>query len=93
MFVYSAEYNYDVDPWWAWVYSAQFGVAKDLSKLDGLGFEYYFWASYSFLLDELPGRTNLVVNAETYIHEMGHLMGMMDLYPYEEPYIWTSWWI
>lgn len=88
MFVYSAEYNYDVDPWWAWVYSAQFGVAKDLSKLDGLGFEYYFWASYSFLLDELPGRTNLVVNAETYIHEMGHLMGMMDLYPYEEPYIY-----
>lgn len=84
MFVYSVEYDYDADPWWAWVYSAKFGVAKDLPKLDGKGFEYYFWASYTFLLDELPGLNNLSVNAETYIHEMGHLMGMVDLYPYTE---------
>ena len=83
IFIYSVDYS-DNDPWWAWVYAAQYGVADDLSLLDGKRFEYYFWASYDFINDALPGVTGLVVNAETFVHELGHLMGMPDLYPYNE---------
>ena len=80
IFIYSVEYNYDVNPWWAWVFAAQFGEAEVITTLDGKSFEYYMWASYAFLEDDLVSVGNLVVNAETYIHEIGHLMGFVDLY-------------
>jgi M6 family metalloprotease-like protein/uncharacterized repeat protein (TIGR02543 family) len=80
IFIYSVEYNYDVNPWWAWVYAAQFGEAEVITTLDGKSFEYYMWASYAFLEDDLVSVGSLVVNAETYIHEVGHLMGFVDLY-------------
>jgi len=83
IFIYSADYNYDVDPWWAWVFSARFGEASNVGSLDGKDFEYYFWASYTFIEDEISGNINLILNAETYIHELGHLMGIVDFYPYE----------
>lgn len=83
IFIYSADYNYDVDPWWAWVFSARFGEASKVGSLDGKDFEYYFWASYNFIEDDISGNINLILNAETYIHELGHLMGIVDFYPYE----------
>ncbi|MDY0210714.1 MAG: InlB B-repeat-containing protein [Acholeplasma sp.] len=83
IFIYSKAYS-DSDPWWAWVYAAQYGQANDLPLLDGKRFEYYFWASYDFMNDPLTGLSDLSYNAETYIHELGHLMGMPDLYPYND---------
>lgn len=82
IFVYSVDYRTESsDLWWAWVYLASQGDAKDI-ELDGLTFEYYMWVSYSFLEDPLSGE-DLPANAETYIHELGHLLGLPDLYPYE----------
>src|SRR5690606_6554563 len=66
-----------------WVYSAKYGYAKN-TTLDTKKVEYYFWASYAFIEDSLSGLSNLVVNAETYIHELGHLMGFPDLYSYAD---------
>jgi hypothetical protein len=77
-------YDYDVNPWWAWVYTAQYGEAANL-KLDNKSFEYYFWASYHFVDDDLP-YGNPAVNAETYIHELGHLMGLIDYYSFTYDY-------
>jgi M6 family metalloprotease-like protein/uncharacterized repeat protein (TIGR02543 family) len=86
IFIYSVDYDFDADPWWAWVYAAQFGEASNITTLDGKSFEYYMWASYAFLEDGLVSVSNLVVNAETYIHELGHLMGFVDLYSYTHDY-------
>lgn len=84
IFIYSVDYNYDQDPWWAWVYAAKHGEAAN-TKLDGKSFEYYMWASYYFLDDDLPG-SNPQANAETYIHELGHLMGLLDYYSFTLDY-------
>jgi M6 family metalloprotease-like protein/uncharacterized repeat protein (TIGR02543 family) len=84
IFIYSVDYNYDVNPWWAWVFSAQYGEAAN-TTLDGKDFEYYMWASYYFLDDDLPG-SNPAANAETYIHELGHLMGLIDYYSFTYDY-------
>jgi len=84
IFIYSENYNYEVNPWWAWVYAAQFGEATG-TTLDGKAFEYYMWASYYFLEDNLPG-SNPAANAETYIHELGHLMGLIDYYSFTYDY-------
>ncbi|MFA7417366.1 MAG: InlB B-repeat-containing protein [Acholeplasma sp.] len=86
IFIYSVDYDYDVNPWWAWVFTAQEGVASSVGLLDGKVFDYYFWASYSFIEDAIPGNSSLILNSETYIHELGHLMGMVDFYPYEGDY-------
>ncbi|NLB85025.1 MAG: hypothetical protein GX794_02780, partial [Acholeplasmataceae bacterium] len=86
IFIYSYDYDYDTDPWWAWVYSAKFGEASQIDNLDGKKFEYYFWASYAFLEDPISGNDNIIVNAETYIHEMGHLFGIVDFYQHEDTY-------
>ena len=84
VFIYSVEYDYDTNPWWAWVFAAKYGEAKNIT-LDGKDFEYYMWASYHFLDDNLPA-LNPVVNAETYIHELGHLMGLIDYYSFTHDY-------
>lgn len=81
-FIYSVQYNYDIEPWWAWVYDASFGEADSINDIDGKSLEYYMWASYYFSLDDI-GTNVLQANAETYIHETGHLLGFIDLYPYE----------
>lgn len=86
IFIYSVDYSYEVEPWWAWVYAAQYGEGSSITSVDGKGFEYYMWASYAFLNDSLPNANSLVVNAETYIHELGHLMGAVDLYSYTHDY-------
>ncbi|MGD9909903.1 MAG: InlB B-repeat-containing protein [Candidatus Izemoplasmatales bacterium] len=85
-FIYSVNYDYEQDPWWAWVYAAQYGKADEVGLLDGKEFAYYMWASYSFSQDTIEGYSGLILDAETYIHESGHLMGALDMYSYTEDY-------
>ncbi|MBN2876772.1 MAG: hypothetical protein JXL85_03865, partial [Bacilli bacterium] len=85
-FIYSVDYDYDTYPWWAWVFSAQYGEVSKIDTLDGKEFEYYTWISYAFMEDNIYGSDGQVVNAETYIHETGHLLGAIDMYSYTENY-------
>ncbi|HKM02796.1 MAG TPA: hypothetical protein VJZ31_02580, partial [Bacilli bacterium] len=79
IFIYSTAYDYDVDPWWAWCYSGQYFEDHATPVKDGKEFGYYMWASYEFMFDETLG-VNANVDAETYIHEFGHLLGLPDYY-------------
>lgn len=80
IFIYSATFNYDKDPWWAWVYSGQFFNKVTTPKKGSLELGYYMWASYEFMFEKALA-VAATVNAETYIHEFGHLLGMPDYYP------------
>ncbi|MDR2867540.1 MAG: InlB B-repeat-containing protein [Acholeplasmatales bacterium] len=78
-FIYSRGYDYSTDPWWAWVYLPQATGLKNVT-VDGKKLQYYQWASINFASD--TGLSGVISgrNAETYIHETGHMLGMTDLY-------------
>ncbi|MDR2828451.1 MAG: InlB B-repeat-containing protein, partial [Acholeplasmatales bacterium] len=80
-FIYSVADNYDIDPWWAWV--SLFNESP--YTFDGKDLWYYQWASISFASETLHGAT-IPANAETYIHETGHLLGSEDYYSYNSTY-------
>ena len=80
-------YNYDVDYesddsiFWAfqsWSYSEE--------EYDGVGVYYYAFAGTDFMYEEdtFYDSENIVIDAHTYIHETGHLMGLDDFYDYDE---------
>lgn len=85
--IYSAPVDYtNGDFYWAyttWYYGE--------NRYDGLDAYYYFFAGFDFMYestakdsgsgyDTIPG---LKINAATYIHETGHLMGLDDYYDYD----------
>lgn len=79
IFVYSIDYyQYEHDLWWAWVYTNE-----NEHKYDNKEFGYYMWVGYHFQEEQLG---DVLYNAETYIHELGHLFGLDDYYPYEGEY-------
>ena len=79
----------EVDPsskdmrWWAFVYSNSSSANVDKPTVNQ-----YMWASYYFcqVADKISnphgGAYNL--DAHTYIHESGHLLGLDDYYSYED---------
>ena len=49
----------------------------------------FFWASYDFMYPEYAGGANTtpgLPDAHTYIHELGHCMGLEDYYDYNNNY-------
>ena len=81
-------YNYDVNyddansDYWAYVYQS----ISD-TKYDGKLAAYYGWAGTDFMYDrEDTGydTSTMIVDAHTFIHETGHLMGLDDYYDYDE---------
>lgn len=89
--IYSAPVDYGNDSfYWAYV-----TWDEDTASYDGLDAYYYLFAGLDFMNESVSGKnTNsdyavingLKVNASTYIHETGHLLGLddyYDYYPYE----------
>lgn len=80
-------YNKDVDYvssdsiYWAYV-----TWSADEVKYDGKYCCYYGWAGTDFMHEETQSypTDGFVVDAHTYIHETGHLMGLDDYYDYDE---------
>lgn len=78
IYIFSVDYS-DTDPWWAWVYHNAYNEENSIGTKNGKKFGYYGWMSYHFINDPLAGK-KVAVNAETYIHEFGHILGWPDLY-------------
>ncbi len=65
--------------WWAWTYSSL--SENYFENESGFVFPgYYIWASCDFMYEDFYGKGNVKVNATTYIHETGHLLGLYDYY-------------
>ena len=80
IFIYSVPSDYDTFPWWGWANT--FDNLPYLTPDDwDLDLGYYIWASYDFLFSRSLG-ANVLYDPTTYIHEIGHLFGLPDLYPY-----------
>lgn len=74
IFVYSNPY--DGDAYWAWVWYLQ----DQNASISNPSIGNYMWASYEFMNDSGTNR----IDAHTYIHETGHLLGSDDFYSNED---------
>jgi M6 family metalloprotease-like protein len=75
--VYSCDYDTtNTDLWWAFTYN---DYDKDPVVASPVGSK-YCWASYNFMNE---GYSGAKVDAHTYIHETGHMMGLDDYYTYD----------
>lgn len=79
--IYTRDYDDSGDSnWWAYTYEY---YTEDYEYYDDVEADYYVFMSYQFIFDKLQGKT-VKYNAETVIHETGHLLGLNDYYDYDE---------
>lgn len=71
--------NMDEDFWWAWT-----NWYNEDEVYDGKKPDYYMWISIDFINDGYDEKDlkKINVNAETFIHETGHMLGLDDYYDY-----------
>lgn len=85
--IYSAPVDYSDDSfYWAYV-----TWDDDTAAYDGIDAYYYLFAGFDFMNESVQGKntnsnypiiSGLKINAATYIHETGHLLGLDDYYDY-----------
>ena len=79
--IYSCDYSNDIDsPWWAWCND----FSDNGGKYDDKKTNLFVWASIEFFNDPIGDNKHISLNAETIIHETGHLLGLDDYYDYDE---------
>jgi M6 family metalloprotease-like protein len=79
LFVYSNTYSTaDNSAYWAWVWYPDNGSSTTKPKIST-----YFWVSYEFTNE---GGTGSAIDAHTFIHECGHILGLDDYYNYDNDY-------
>lgn len=79
IFIYSN--NYDGNNFWAWVWY----LNENNTSMSKPTIGTYMWASYNFMNDGLTASEQLTkVDAHTYIHEFGHVLGLDDYYCYDD---------
>lgn len=79
LFVYSNNFSNKKDSaYWAWVWYPDFGTNATKPKIST-----YFWVSYEFTNETGGGE---YIDAHTFIHETGHVLGLDDYYNYDDEY-------
>lgn len=86
--IYNTPVDYDNDDTIYWAITYQSVISEDELMFDGLGSYFYCFMGYDFIFEDVSKdmygiRKDLVVNATTYIHEMGHMLGLDDYYDYD----------
>ena len=71
------------EDFWAYTYYDYHLIGEPLSQNDALPY-HYSWASYDFLYEMESSWGYGKVDAHTYIHETGHLLGLDDYYVADE---------
>lgn len=82
VFCYSHKYNQDA--YWAWVDNN----TNFESNLNKPNINTHMWVSYEFMNDTKNSSYPKGLDAHTYIHETGHLLGLDDYYNYD--YNWDA---
>lgn len=75
------DYKSDTSMWWAFTYEY---FTTSYEFYDGVEADYYCFMGYDFLFESPSCGKSLTYNAETIIHETGHILGLDDYYDYDE---------
>lgn len=86
VFIYSNSYDSNGVGFWAWCFYQDNNPNTSKPVVNN-----YMWASYDFLTEGyVDGFNSSKVDAHTFIHESGHLLGLDDYYCYDESNSWDA---